>query len=122
MSMTITEKILANNAGVDEVKPGQLINAKVDIAMGNDITGALAIENFRRAGGKKVFDRKKVVLGPDRFTPNKDIKSAEQCKLVREFAREQGLTEYYEVGQVGIEHDICTRNCRSSVFSLLRGL
>ena len=104
MPMTITEKILATHAGLDEVSPGQLISAKVDIAMGNDITGALAIEEFKKAGGQKVFDRERVVLIPDHFTPNKDIKSAEQCKIVREFARKQGLTEYYEVGRVGIEH------------------
>jgi 3-isopropylmalate/(R)-2-methylmalate dehydratase large subunit len=104
MPMTITEKILANHAGLREVKPGQLINAKVDIALGNDITAPIAIEQFRRAGAKGVFDRGRVVLIPDHFTPNKDIKSAEQCKIVREFAREQKLTHYYEVGQVGIEH------------------
>lgn len=104
MPMTITEKILAEHAGLEEVRPGQLINAKVDLAMANDITGALAIEEFRKAGAKKVFDRTKVVFVPDHFTPNKDIKSAEQCRIVREFVREQNLSEYYEVGQVGIEH------------------
>jgi 3-isopropylmalate/(R)-2-methylmalate dehydratase large subunit len=102
--MTITEKILAEHAGLKEVKPGQLINAKVDIALGNDITAPIAIEQFRRAGAKRVFDRKRVVLVPDHFAPNKDIKSAEQCKIMREFAREQRFTYYYEVGQVGIEH------------------
>jgi len=104
MPMTITEKILAEHAGLKEVKPGQLINAKVDVALGNDITAPIAIEQFRRAGAKRVFDRKRVVLVPDHFAPNKDIKSAEQCKIMREFAREQRLTYYYEVGQVGIEH------------------
>jgi 3-isopropylmalate/(R)-2-methylmalate dehydratase large subunit len=104
MPMTITEKILAEHAGLKEVKPGQLINAKVDIALGNDITAPIAIEQFRRAGAKRVFDRKRVVLVPDHFAPNKDIKSAEQCKIMREFAREQRFTYYYEVGQVGIEH------------------
>ena len=104
MPMTITEKILAEHAGLKEVKPGQLINAKVDIALGNDITAPIAIEQFRRAGAKRVFDRKRVVLVPDHFAPNKDIKSAEQCRIMREFSHEQRLTYYYEVGQVGIEH------------------
>ena len=104
MPMTITEKILAEHAGLKEVKPGQLINAKVDVALGNDITAPIAIEQFGRAGAKRVFDKEKVVLVPDHFAPNKDIKSAEQCKIMKEFAREQKLTYYYEVGQVGIEH------------------
>jgi len=104
MPMTITEKILAVHAGLKEVKPGQLINAKVDIAMGNDISAPIAIEQFRRAGAKGVFDRERVVLVPDHFVPNKDIRSAENCKMLREFAREQRLTYYYEVGQMGIEH------------------
>ena len=104
MDMTITQKILADHAGLKEVHPGQLINAKVDIALGNDITAPITIEQFKKAGAKKVFDKEKVVLIPDHFTPNKDIKSAEQCKIMKEFAREQGLTHYYEVGQAGIEH------------------
>jgi 3-isopropylmalate/(R)-2-methylmalate dehydratase large subunit len=104
MPMTITEKILAKHAGLKEVKPGQLTNAKVDIALGNDITAPIAIEQFRRAGAKRVFDRERVVLLPDHSAPNKDIKSAEQCKLLREFAVEQDLAYYYEVGQMGIEH------------------
>jgi 3-isopropylmalate/(R)-2-methylmalate dehydratase large subunit len=102
--MTITEKILAKHAGLKEVKPGQLINAKVDIALGNDITAPIAIDQFRKAGGKRVFDRERVVLLPDHFAPNKDIQSAENCKILREFAREQELVHYYEVGQMGIEH------------------
>ncbi|MBW1691888.1 MAG: 3-isopropylmalate dehydratase large subunit [Deltaproteobacteria bacterium] len=104
MGMTITEKILADHAGRKEVSPGQLINAKVDIALGNDITAPIAIEQFKRAGAKRVFDKEKVVLVPDHFVPNKDIKSAEQCKILREFAREHGLTHYFEVGEMGIEH------------------
>jgi len=104
MPMTITEKILAKHAGLKEVKPGQLINAKVDIAMGNDVSAPIAIEQFRRVGAKGVFDRERVVLVPDHFVPNKDIKSAENCKILKEFAREQKLTYYYEVGQMGIEH------------------
>jgi len=104
MPMTITEKILAEHAGLKEVRLGQLINARVDIALGNDITAPIAIDEFRRAGGKRVFDRERVVLIPDHFVPNKDIQSAENCKILREFAREQELAHYYEVGQMGIEH------------------
>jgi 3-isopropylmalate/(R)-2-methylmalate dehydratase large subunit len=104
MGMTITEKILARHAGLDEVRPGMLINARVDIALGNDITAPIAIDEFRKAGGEKVFDRTRVVLVPDHFAPNKDISSAEQCKLMREFAHEQELTHYYEIGEAGVEH------------------
>ncbi len=104
MGMTITEKILREHADIAEVYPGLLINARVDIALGNDITAPIAIAAFRKAGGLKVFDRDKIALIPDHFTPNKDIDSAEQCKIVREFAREQEITHYYEVGEVGIEH------------------
>ena len=102
--MTITEKILAKHAGVKEVTPGELINAKIDIALGNDITAPIAISEFRKAGAKKVFNKNKVVLVPDHFTPNKDIKSAEQVKILREFAQEQKLTYYFEGGEVGVEH------------------
>ena len=104
MAMTITEKILADHCGLKEVRPGQLINAQVDIVLGNDITAPIAIEEFKKAGAKRVFDRDRVVLIPDHFTPNKDIPSAEQCKILRVFARAQGLTHYYELGEVGIEH------------------
>ncbi len=104
MSMTITEKILARHAGVDTVRPGQIITAKVDVALGSDPTAPLAIEQFRRAGGKKVYDKEKVVMIPDHFAPNKDIQSAEKCKILREFSREQELTHYYEVGDMGIQH------------------
>ncbi len=102
--MTITEKILARHAGKKEVSPGELINAKVDIALGNDITAPIAINEFKRIGAKKVFNRNKVVLVPDHFTPNKDIKSATQVKMLRDFAVEQKLTHYYEGGDVGVEH------------------
>ena len=102
--MTITEKILCHHTDLREIRPGMLINARVDIALGNDITAPIAIAEFRKAGGRKVFDRDKVVLIPDHFTPNKDIDSAQQCKFMREFAREQKLTRYYEVGEAGIEH------------------
>jgi 3-isopropylmalate/(R)-2-methylmalate dehydratase large subunit len=104
VGMTITEKILCRHTDLKELHPGMLINARVDIALGNDITAPIAIAEFRKAGGLKVFDRDKVVLIPDHFTPNKDIDSAQQCKFMREFAREQGLTHYYDVGEVGIEH------------------
>jgi len=87
-----------------EIRAGQLINAKVDIALGNDITAPIAIKEFKKAGGKKVFDRDKVVLVLDHFTPNKDISSAMQCKFVREFAWENRITHFYEGGNVGIEH------------------
>jgi len=104
MGMTITEKILAAHAGLEEVAPGEIINARVDVALGNDITAPLAIQAFREMGGTQVFDKAKVILVPDHFTPNKDIQSAEQCRLMREFAQEQGLTHYLEVGRMGIEH------------------
>lgn len=102
--MTITEKILAKHAGVKEVRPGELINAKVDIALGNDITAPIAISEFKRIGAKKVFNKNKVVLVADHFTPNKDIKSANQCRILHDFAAEQKLKHYYEGGEVGVEH------------------
>jgi len=104
VGMTITEKILCSHTDLKEVHPGMLINAKVDIALGNDITAPIAIVEFKKAGGVRVFDRNKVVLVPDHFTPNKDIDSAQQCKVIRKFAQEQEITHYYEVGEVGIEH------------------
>ncbi|MBU0575724.1 MAG: 3-isopropylmalate dehydratase large subunit [Proteobacteria bacterium] len=104
MSMTITEKILSRHTDLDEVHPGMLINARVDIALGNDITAPIAIDVFRKSGGKEVFDREKIVLVPDHFAPNKDIESAEQCKIMREFAREHEITHYFEVGEAGVEH------------------
>lgn len=104
MGKTITEKILADHAGEREVEPGQIIETRVDIALGNDITAPIAINEFKKAGCAKVFDREKVILVPDHFVPNKDIPSANQAKLLREFAREQRLTHYYELGDMGIEH------------------
>ncbi|MGD2270143.1 MAG: 3-isopropylmalate dehydratase large subunit [Desulfobacterales bacterium] len=104
MAMTITEKILADHAGLKQVSPGQLITAKVDIALGNDITAPIAIQRFKKSGASKVFDKDKVVFVADHFTPNKDIQSAEQCKIMREFSREQALSNYFEGGQAGIEH------------------
>lgn len=102
--MTITEKILAYHAGKDSVVPGDLIMAKLDLVLANDITAPLAIEEFRKAGAKKVFDKDKIALVADHFTPNKDIKSAEQVKMMRDFAREHQITHFYDVGQMGIEH------------------
>src|SRR3990172_7147430 len=104
MGMTITEKLIAAHCGRDSVRPGEFAYADVDIALGNDITAPIAIREFEAAGIQKVFDPGRIVLIPDHFTPNKDIKSAEQSKLMRRFAREQELTHYYEVGRCGIEH------------------
>ncbi len=102
--MTITEKILAAHCGQDEVEPGQLINCKLDIVLANDVTAPIAIKEFRKIGVDKVWDATRVALVPDHYTPNKDIKSAEQAKMVREFAREQSITHYYEIGCMGVEH------------------
>ncbi len=101
---TITQKILAAHTGKDFVEPGELIQARVDIALGNDITAPLAIRAFREAGAKQVFDRDRVVLVCDHFAPNKDIASAIQCQTVRQFSREQNLTHFYEGGEMGVEH------------------
>jgi len=102
--MTITEKILAHHTDKDSVVPGELIMAKLDVVLANDITAPLGIEEFRKAGAKKVFDKDKIILVADHFTPNKDIKSAEQSKFMRDFAREHEITHFYDVGQMGIEH------------------
>lgn len=104
MPMTITEKILARGAGVEEVKPGQLVEVQVDLALGNDITAPLAIQIVRSAGIKEVFDREKIALVPDHFVPNKDIKAATQVKILRDFAREFGIVNYFELGEMGVEH------------------
>ncbi|MBS4030448.1 MAG: 3-isopropylmalate dehydratase large subunit [Clostridiales bacterium] len=104
MGMTIAEKILARHAGKDQVRPGELVNARVDFVLGNDITAPVAINEFRKIGVDRVFDKDRIALVPDHFTPNKDIKSAEQSKMLREFAREQDITYYFEVGRMGIEH------------------
>ncbi|MBP3730414.1 MAG: 3-isopropylmalate dehydratase large subunit [Mailhella sp.] len=104
MGMTATQKILAAHAGLDCVSPGQLIEARLDVVMGNDITIALAVPEFRKAGAAHVFDKDKVVVVLDHFAPNKDIKAAMQCKTCREFARENHLKYFYDVGRMGIEH------------------
>lgn len=104
MGMTMTQKILADHANLKEVVAGQFIEANLDMVLGNDITGPPAINEFKRMGAEKVFDKDKIALVPDHFTPNKDIKSAEQCKCMREFAYSQEITNYFEIGQMGIEH------------------
>ena len=104
MGMTLSQKILAKHAGLDEVKAGQLINAQLDLVLANDITGPVAIKEFKKAGIKKVADRQKIALVMDHFAPNKDIKSAQQCKICREFSNEHNLTIFFDVGKMGIEH------------------
>src|SRR5271157_4255774 len=104
MGMTITEKILAAHAGKSAVEPGEIIDVKLDLALANDITAPLSLEEFDKVGAKGVFDRDKVVLVLDHFTPNKDIISAENCKTIREFAHKYGITNFYEGGACGIEH------------------
>lgn len=104
MGMTMTQKILANAAGMKSVAAGDLIMANLSLVLGNDITAPVAIKEFDKFGGKNVFDKTKIALVPDHFTPNKDIKSAEQCMTVRNFAAEQDILNYFEVGEVGIEH------------------
>ena len=110
MGMTITEKILAEHAGLDNVSAGDLITARVDITLANDITGPVAIQEFNRIGVDKVFDSDRVVFVPDHFTPNKDIKSAQNCKMVRVFSKQQNLRHYFEIGRVGIEHTLLPDN------------
>jgi 3-isopropylmalate/(R)-2-methylmalate dehydratase large subunit len=102
--MTITEKILAAHANKKEVLPGELINAKVDLILANDITAPIAIAEFKKIGAEHVFDKERIALVPDHFTPAKDIKAAEQCRILREFSREYDISHYFEVGRVGIEH------------------
>jgi 3-isopropylmalate/(R)-2-methylmalate dehydratase large subunit len=104
MGMTITEKILAAHADRDQLAPGEMIMARVDIALGNDITAPIAIEVFEGTGVETVFDPQKIALVPDHFAPNKDIKSAEQCKRMRNFARKHNISHYWEQGEMGIEH------------------
>jgi 3-isopropylmalate/(R)-2-methylmalate dehydratase large subunit len=104
MGMTITQKILAAHAGLEKVEPGELIEVDVDFSLANDITAPIAIERFRQAGAKKIYDADRVALVPDHFVPNKDIESANQCKILRDFAVEYKLPHFYEVGRMGIEH------------------
>lgn len=104
MGMTMTQKILADHAGLESVKAGQLVKAKLDMVLGNDITTPVAVKEFRKIGVNKVYDVNKIAIVPDHFTPNKDIKSAEQVKFIKEFAREMGIVNYFEIGQMGVEH------------------
>ncbi len=102
--MTMTQKILAAHAGLEQVTAGQLIEADLDLVLGNDVTAPVAIREMEKMKNKKVFDKDKIALVPDHFTPNKDIKSAEHCKCMREFAMDQDITNYFEIGEMGIEH------------------
>ena len=104
MGMTMTQKILAAHAGLEAVAAGQLIEADLDLVLGNDITSPVAIKEMEKMKVDGVFDKDKIALVPDHFVPNKDIKSAEHCKCVREFARRNDITNYFEVGEMGIEH------------------
>ncbi len=104
MKMTTTQKILAKHAGKDYVAPGEIIEVNLDMVLGNDITTPVAIESFTETGAGEVFHKSKISIVPDHFTPNKDIKTAEQCKKVREFVKKFGIENYFEVGQMGIEH------------------
>ena len=104
MGMTMTQNILANAAGLNEVKAGQLIMARLNLVLGNDITSPVAIKEMEKMKTSGVFDKDKIALVPDHFAPNKDIKSAEHCKCVREFAKKHDITNYFEMGEMGIEH------------------
>lgn len=104
MGMTMTQKILAAHAGLEKVAAGQLIEADLDMVLGNDVTAPVAIHEMERVNKKGVFDKDKIALVPDHFTPNKDIKSAEHCKCMRDFAMEHEITNYFEIGEMGIEH------------------
>lgn len=104
MGMTMSQKILAAHAGLEKVEVGQLINAKLDMVLGNDITSPVAINEFNKAGFDHVFDKNKVSLVMDHFAPNKDIKAATQCKQCREFANDMGVVNFYDVGDMGVEH------------------
>ncbi len=103
MGMTMTQKILAAHAGLESVYAGQLISIKLDMVLANDITAPVAIKEFEKTG-REVFDKNKIALVMDHFTPNKDIKSAEQCKFIREFAKKHGIVNFFDVGEMGIEH------------------
>ena len=102
--MTMGDKILAAHSGRERVEPGELLDVSVDLVLANDITAPIAIKEFARLGVDRVFDQARIALVPDHFTPNKDIQSAEQCRILRDFARKYGIVHYYEVGRMGIEH------------------
>lgn len=104
MGMTMTQKILADHAGLESVSAGQFIQANLDLVLGNDITTPVAVTEFNKMNFKEVFDKSKVAIVPDHFTPSKDIKSAQQCKCIREFAYDKEIENYFEIGEMGIEH------------------
>ena len=104
MGMTMTQKILAKHAGLDKVEPGQLIEAKLDLVLGNDITTPVAITEFEKAGFTQIFDRERIAVVLDHYTPCKDIKSAQLCKQAREFAHKHQIVNFFDVGQMGVEH------------------
>lgn len=104
MGMTMTQKILARHAGLEHVVPGQLVEGKLDLVLGNDITTPVAIAEFNKAGLTQVFDREKIALVLDHYTPCKDIKAAQLCAQVREFAKRFDITHFYDVGCMGVEH------------------
>ena len=104
MGMTMTQKILAAHAGLKEIKAGQFIEINLDLVLGNDITTPVAIKEFKKMGAAEVYDNKKIAIVLDHFVPNKDIKSAEQCKISRNFSKEQRITNFFDVGEMGIEH------------------
>lgn len=104
MGMTMTQKVLAAHAGLDSVRAGQLILANLDLVLGNDVTTPVAVTEFGKIGVDEVFDKTKIAIVPDHFTPNKDIMAAEQCKYIREFAHEKEIENYFEIGEMGIEH------------------
>ena len=110
MGMTMTQKILAAHAGLPEVKAGQLIRAKLDMVLGNDITSPVAIREFDKEGFTGVFDKSKISMVMDHFTPNKDIKAAEQCLQCRTFAHRFDIDNFYDVGQMGVEHALETNS------------
>ena len=104
MGMTMTQKILAAHAGLEKVEAGQLILVNLDLVLGNDITSPVAIKEFHKLGAENVFDKNKVTMVMDHFAPNKDIKAAQQCKMCRDFCGEKEITNFYDVGEMGIEH------------------
>ncbi|AIY82697.1 3-isopropylmalate dehydratase large subunit [Clostridium baratii] len=104
MGMTMTQKILAEHAGLKSVKAGELIEANLDLVLGNDITTPVAALEFKKFGECEVFDKEKIAIVPDHFTPNKDIKAAEQCKYIRQFAKNKEIKNFFEIGEMGIEH------------------
>ncbi|WP_432662838.1 3-isopropylmalate dehydratase large subunit [Wukongibacter baidiensis] len=104
MGMTMTQKILAAHAGLEKVNAGQFIQANLDLVLGNDITTPVAVNEFNKMNRSEVFDKNKIAIVPDHFTPSKDIKSAQQCKCIREFAYDKEIKNYFEIGEMGIEH------------------